>query len=69
MHGTYHAGRAVTSGNGEEWARAKDQYSKVTRKKWWKNLSISYKVFNILSFPKYYQILCKQPSKMGHFDP
>merc|ERR1712112_626796 len=29
VHGTYHTGRAVTSGNTEEWARAKDQFSKV----------------------------------------
>ena len=29
VHGTYHTARAISSGNGEEWARAKDQYSKV----------------------------------------
>lgn len=29
IHGTYHAGRYVVNGrNPEEWARAKDQYSK-----------------------------------------
>lgn len=26
IHGTYHAGRFVGSGNPEEWARAKDQF-------------------------------------------
>ena len=30
IHGVYHAGRFVTGGgNPEEWARAKDQFSKV----------------------------------------
>lgn len=29
IHGTYHAGRYINSGNEEEWARAKDQFSKV----------------------------------------
>lgn len=30
VHGTYHVGRFVTGGgNQEEWARAKDQYSKI----------------------------------------
>jgi len=29
VHGTYHAARFVNSGNSEEWARAKDQFSKV----------------------------------------
>ena len=29
IHGAYHAGRAVWSGNGAEWDRAKDQFSKV----------------------------------------
>lgn len=29
IHGTYHTGRFVNSGNAEEWARAKDQYSKI----------------------------------------
>ena len=33
VHGTYNAERAATSGNGEEWARAGDQYSKVTMHK------------------------------------
>lgn len=28
VHGAYHAGRFVNSGNPEEWARAKDQFSK-----------------------------------------
>lgn len=28
IHGTYHAGRFVNSRNPEEWARAKDQFSK-----------------------------------------
>ncbi len=27
IHGTYHAARAIDSGNAAEWARAKDQYS------------------------------------------
>lgn len=29
IHGTYHAGRFCNSGNAEEWARAKDQFSAV----------------------------------------
>ena len=29
IHGAYHAGRCVTSGNQAECARAKDQFSKV----------------------------------------
>ena len=29
VHGTYHAGRFINSGNSEEWARAKDQYSNI----------------------------------------
>ena len=29
VHGSYHAGRYVNSGNSEEWARAKNQFSKV----------------------------------------
>ena len=29
VHGTYHAGRYLRSGNAEEWARSKDQFSKV----------------------------------------
>lgn len=29
IHGTYHTGRFLNSGNTEEWARAKDQFSKV----------------------------------------
>lgn len=29
IHGAYHAGRYVKRGNPEEWARAKDQLSKV----------------------------------------
>lgn len=29
IHGTYHAGRFINSGNPEEWARSKDQFSKV----------------------------------------
>lgn len=28
IHGTYHTGRFVNSGNKDEWSRAKDQYSK-----------------------------------------
>ena len=27
IHGTCHAGRSINSGNSEEWARPKDQYS------------------------------------------
>ena len=34
IHGVYHAGRYLTGGgNPEEWARAKDQFSKVRIKK------------------------------------
>ena len=29
IHGVYHASRGASSGNPEEWARAKDQFSKV----------------------------------------
>lgn len=29
IHGTYHTGRYIGSGNSAEWARAKDQFSKV----------------------------------------
>ena len=29
IHGVYHAARFVSSGNPEEWARSKDQFSKV----------------------------------------
>ena len=29
VHGVYHAGRAIKSSNGAEWARAKDQFSTV----------------------------------------
>jgi len=29
IHGTYHAGRYLGSGNSAEWARAKDQFSKI----------------------------------------
>jgi hypothetical protein len=29
VHGTYHAARGLSSGNGAEFARAKDQFSKV----------------------------------------
>ncbi|KAL5254365.1 hypothetical protein ACHWQZ_G013973 [Mnemiopsis leidyi] len=29
VHGVYHAARGIKSGNGAEWDRAKDQFSKV----------------------------------------
>ena len=29
IHGVYHTGKFLNSGNKEEWARAKDQFSKV----------------------------------------
>lgn len=40
IHGTYHTGRFMNSGNKEEWSRAKDQYSKFgtgqTNSEYWR---------------------------------